>query len=41
MVFMIGQFFSSRLFLASIASTMYYKKNNKDEIETKKKLPKI
>jgi hypothetical protein len=28
MVFMIGHFFSSRLFIASIASRMYFKKNN-------------
>lgn len=40
MVFMIGQFFSSRLFLASIATRMYSKKNNKEEIKTKQKLQK-
>ena len=33
MVFMIGQFFSSRMFIASIASRLYFKKNSKDEMK--------
>ena len=36
LVFMIGQFFSSRLFIASIASKLYSKKNSPDEMKIKK-----
>ena len=37
LVFMLGHFFSSRMFMASIASKLYFRKLDKTEIQNKRK----